>query len=338
MFAKYFTPHIGGVERHVSSVASVLCKKGASVTVITEKYDENLSDDEFLGKVMVLRFDYPKIKFAGLLLIWFKLFSHYLDEIKRADIVHIHDVFIWYLPFRFLFPNKPVYVTFHGYPSFPLSRKAIFYQKMAEKLTGGNICVGSFIEKWFGTRPSFVTYGGVDFKKFHPVTNEEMIYDAVYLGRLDDQSCFLKYLDAFKILLKKKLRFKLLVLGDGKYKSKIKESKNLVYKGAVEDPFHFIQKSRFAFVSGYLSILEALACKKLVFAMFDDPLKEDYLKMTPFYKSIVVCNSSSELARYVEFYTLNPNEAEKKIEPGYKWVKKQTWDKLADTYLTLWKT
>jgi hypothetical protein len=72
--------------------------------------------------------------------------------------------------------------------------------------------------------------------------------------------------------------------------------------------------------------------------MFDDPLKEDYLKMTPFYKSIVVCNSSSELARYVEFYIFNPNEAEKKIEPGYKWVKKQTWDRLADIYLTLWKT
>jgi len=32
--------------------------------------------------------------------------------LQNADIIHCHDVFYWYLPFRFLYPHKPVFTPF----------------------------------------------------------------------------------------------------------------------------------------------------------------------------------------------------------------------------------
>jgi hypothetical protein len=50
------------------------------------------------------------------------------DLIKEADIIHCHDVFFWYLPFRFLFPQKKVYIPFHGYEgNNPPNKRKIFF-------------------------------------------------------------------------------------------------------------------------------------------------------------------------------------------------------------------
>ena len=51
----------------------------------------------------------------------------------------------------------------------------------------GNICIGSFIRKWYKTEPSFVSYGGVNLDKFYP-TKIQTKYDAVFSSRLDEQT------------------------------------------------------------------------------------------------------------------------------------------------------
>lgn len=141
-------PHIGGVETHLREIGKCLSRKGHTVMVITGK-----------------QINYPKIKFIGLLFIWLWFFRN-RSVIEEADIVHCHDVFFWYLPFRFLYPKKPVYTTFHGYETaFPPSRKAVLIRKISEKLSWGNICVGDYIKKWYGTKPTFVTYGGINKMK-----------------------------------------------------------------------------------------------------------------------------------------------------------------------------
>jgi len=337
-FSRLFYPHIGGVETHLLNLSDELIKKCFDVVVVTSRFDKTLSSYEEKGGLKILRIDYPEIKFLGLFIIWFNLIFKHFDLISRADIVHIHDVFIWYLPFRLLFPHKGnVFITFHGYPSYPLSKKTIFYQRLAEKLTAGNICIGDFMKKWYGTSPNIISYGAVDSIRFKPVKVKDLLpYDAVFFGRLGEQTGILTYLKAVKMLQKKESSFKLLVVGDGKYKNKVLSMKGVSYSEPVENVSSFIQQSKFVFVSRYLSILEALASKKLVFAVYDNPLKEDYLKMSPFADWVVIENSPDMLVKKVEYFLENPKEANEKIEKGYKWAREQSWEKLTDDYLKLW--
>jgi glycosyltransferase involved in cell wall biosynthesis len=331
--SRLYHPHIGGVEKHVAKVAEVLSRRGHKLTIVTEKFEQKLKNKESLHGVKVVRFSYPKIKFVGLIYIWYWLIKNRW-LIGQTDLIHAHDVFVWYLPFRFLFPRKPVYVTFHGYEGFPVKTSAKFIRKISEKLSKGNMCIGDFIKKWYDTNPTRVLYGAVDIEKFKPQKQKKEKYDAVFSSRLDDQTGILTYLDAVKVLRKRGVQFQLVVLGDGKYR---KEAERVAKaKGFVQDPSPYFKQARFAFVSRYLAILEAFASKKLVFAVYDNPIKRDYLKMTPFAKWIVIEKSSKKLADKVSYFMKHPEKAERMKEAAYKWVREQTWDKLTDQYLELW--
>jgi len=252
--------------------------------------------------------------------------------IEDADLVHAHDVGIWYWPFRVFYFKKPFYMTFHGYEGYPVSFKSRFIRKISEKISLGNICIGDFMKKWYGTVPTIVSYGAVDRKKYKPDNKEKYPYDAVFLSRLDEQTGILTYIKAVKRLKD----FKLLVLGDGKYRKEAE--KNAEVEGFVKDTSKYFDKARFAFVSRYLAILEAFAAKKLVFAVYDTPIKKDYLTMAPFGKWIVVQKNSKKLAERINYYRFHKNKAEERINKAYNWVKDMTWDKMADNYLDLWTT
>jgi glycosyltransferase involved in cell wall biosynthesis len=155
----YYWPHIGGVEKHAERVASSMQRMGNKVTVLTEKYEYNLRTEELKNKVKIIRFEYPQIKYLGLLYIWFWLWKN-RHLIKQSDIVHCHDVFIWYLPFRFLYPKKPVYTTIHGLEwDDPLSFKSIWQKRLAVKLSTGAIGVGKFLEKYLKVKFDKMIYG-----------------------------------------------------------------------------------------------------------------------------------------------------------------------------------
>jgi len=324
---RLFWPHVGGVEKHVEGLSLSLRKKKHRVTILTEKFDKNLKEAEFVNGVKIVRFSYPKIKYLGLFYIWFWLLAN-KNLIDDSDVIHIHDVFIWYLPFRFLYPAKPVYVTFHGYEHYPLRLHYKLIRKLSEILSWGNICIGSFIGKWYGVRPSFISYGAVDTNLFKP-TETKPLYDAIYWGRLDEQSGFLNYLELIK---RKKL--KVLILGDGIYKERVAGLAEV--RGFVKGPHKYISMGRYAFVSRYLAIMEAFAAKRLVFANYDNPLKRDYLKMTPFLKWMIIEKSPRKLAEKIEYYSKRQDKANELIESAHNWVKTQTWEKLAGQYIKLW--
>ena len=139
---------VGGVEKHVQEVGRVLRARGYEVRVVDES--------EILEKEWLACRQWFK-KFY----IWQWLWQN-RAVIEKADIIHAHDVAFWYFPFRFLYPRKRFYVTFHGWEGkFPVPWKNKLVRKISEKLAWGNICVGDFIEKWYGTKPNAVTYGGV---------------------------------------------------------------------------------------------------------------------------------------------------------------------------------
>ena len=135
-------PEIGGVEKHVREVSLELQKKGHQVKVVSEK-DIN----------------YPHIKLIGLFAIWVWLFKN-RKLIEDSDVIHVHDIFVWYLPFRFLYIQKPVYTTFHGWEGvWPIPLMNIFQKWLAAKLSMGTIAVGDYIEKYYGVKASRITYG-----------------------------------------------------------------------------------------------------------------------------------------------------------------------------------
>lgn len=331
--SRLYFPHVGGVEKHVEKVCNVLKKRGHVVTIVTTKFKSKLINSESINGINVIRFKQGKVKYLGLIMTWYWFIKN-LKLIRDSDIVHCHDVFIWILPLRMLFPRKKIYVTFHGYESFPIKLHNIIIRKLTEILTNGNICIGEFIEKWYKTKSDIISYGAVDIKKFKPNKKKSYKYDAVFASRLDEHTGILTYLSAIKILNKNNIDFKLVVCGDGKYRKNtaaIAES-----KGFVKDVSRYYNNSKYAFVSRYLAILEAFASKKLVFAVYDNKVKEDYLKITPFKDWIVISDNPKELATQIEYYINNKGKEDKIVNNAYKWVTKMTWDKMVDNYINLW--
>lgn len=341
--SRRFYPEIGGVEKHIYELSQELIRQGHAITVIAENHGSK--DVEQRNGIKIIRVNAGNDDWFKKFRIWQQIWKH-RKLIKKSDIIHCHDVFFWYLPFRFLYPKKPVFVTFHGYESYPILGKAKLQHWLAEKLTRGNICIGDFIKKWYGTKPTFVAYGGVDSNLFAerayanrrvtPSTSsgKKMKESALFIGRLDAQTGILTYVKAYEILQKKHPKFVFTVVGDGEYRELI-EKKVKVF-GFQKDPEKYFQQHQFAFVSRYLSILEAFAARKLVFAVYDNPIKEDYLRMTPFAKFLIIENNPELLAKKIEYYLNHPQEEKKMISYAHKWVSNQTWEKMSKTYLNHW--
>lgn len=331
-FTRLFYPHIGGVEKHVLEISKILIENGYKIIVFTEQFDSKLKLTDNIGGIEIYRIPVGKNEWFKKFKIWFWLLLHQ-KLIKKADIVHVHDVFFWYLPFRFLYFLKPVYTTFHGYEGNNLpSKRSIFMHKLAEKFSWGNICVGNYIRKWYGTKPMFVIYGGINLNK---TQSSSVKLKIIFIGRLDEDMGISIYLKALEVLKNRKIDFRFEALGDGSLRKSV-EQYGKVY-GFVKDLNQYIQKADMVFASSYLSILEAMMYKKLVFAVYDNPLKEDYLKMAPFAKWIVIEDSSEKLAGKIEYFIQHREEKEKNVNKVYEWIKTQTWQKTVDTYLALWR-
>ncbi len=358
-FSRLFYPHAGGVERHVGEIGKRLVKMGHSVTVVTEKlpsskttpprspkghlggastetyntaYHSDSESAKMTGEIdgiRIVRFDGGKEGFWKKFRIWLWLFRH-RSLIVSVDIVHAHDVFFWYLPFRFLYPNKPVYTTFHGYETkYPPQKKAVLIRMISEKLSFGNICVGDYIRKWYGTTPTHKTYGGVEFSifnfQFSNKKNKKL--RILFIGRLEEDIGIRLYLQAIR-KIKETRDLEVTFLGDGSFRH---EAEKLGRVTAFQEKF--VVQTDVVFASSYLSMLSAMAVKKPVIAVYTNPLKKDYLTMAPFAKWITIVDSADQIVDQVQ----NLKSTNRKVELAYNWVKGETWEKVIDIYLKLWK-
>ena len=280
---RLYYPHIGGVENHVHEVKELLTAKGYKVTVISE-----------------VNIKYPHIKFLGLIYIWFWLFKN-RRLIEDSDVIHIHDVFIWYFPFCLLYPKKLVFTTLHGHESdFPRNKISVFQKRLAVKLSNGTFGVGKFLEKYLHVTFNKIIYGAADLQKG---TFKKQKDQLIFVGRLEENTGLWKFLDWLKTNPKYKVDF----CGDGPLR---KECEKYGKVHGFTDPNQYYKKAEYCVPGGYLAALEALSygCKLKLF--WNNKVKEDYWKMSPFYKL--------------------------KGEKLKSWAKKQTWDKLADEYLDLY--
>jgi len=162
-FARRFYPSIGGVEKHVLEISKRLIAKGNKITVVTEwsKGDGEFKGFEEYGGIKIYRILITTSEKKKKFQIWKWLWENRI-LIKEADIIHCHDVFYWYLPFKFLYPKIKVFTTFHGYEgSEPPKLNQILSHKMAGWLSNGSIAIGDFHQKWYGVKSEIVSYGAV---------------------------------------------------------------------------------------------------------------------------------------------------------------------------------
>lgn len=343
-----FYPNVGGVEKHIAEISKVLAAKGFEITIITEaakktNWHSNAGSATFTGKSKNIRIIEIQARNEGKLkkfLIWFDLIK-YINILSSSSLVHCHDVFYWYLPFRFLFPFKNVYTTFHGYEGNNMpNKKSILMHKIAEVLSHGNICVGDFLKKWYGTKPTFVTYGAVD-KKIFGIKNKRSRSNkkAIFIGRLVEETGAKKYVQALKLLKDKGVDLEVDFYGEGSLEDELKKySKDnklsVTLKGWAMNIEDVLDGYEYFFCSRYLSVLEAMAVNKPIFAEYNNAIKEDYLRMAPFAKYISISETPDQITQSLYNYMRGSEKLD--VESAYKWVKDKDWEYMANLYLRLW--
>jgi glycosyltransferase involved in cell wall biosynthesis len=327
---RLYYPHIGGVEKHIANLSSELIKQGHKVTVLTTQHEKNLPGRENILNVDVIRFEQPNIKLFGLFYTWYWLFRH-RTLIGKSDIVHIHDVFIWYWPFKILYRRSKVFVTFHGqWGKFPIQLADLIQKKIGAKLSNGVITIGKYINKNYRIASNMVSYGAG--YKISKETNKQKII--AYVGRLDQNTglpLFLALLNhKDKTFLKE---YKVVFCGEGELRGECEEFGKVL---GWSDPAKLYAKSKFIFASGYLTIIEALTNRCLVIAGYNHNLQKDYYELTHFNKFVFASDKPDKLLQRIELLNQNPTEAKKIIKMGYNWAIRQTWSKLAQSYQNLW--
>ncbi len=363
--ASSFYPSIGGVETHALEVSKEMVKRGHKVTIITEdkfpdKHSRQRSDSKAKNKkktdlstffirkkisvtsspasqkvdqINIYYFKFGQQNFLKKFRIWYMLLRN-ISIFEQADVIHCHDVFIWYLPLKFLLFQKKVFTTFHGYEAvFPPTEKAKLIRKISNSLSRGSIMVGAFIEKWYGTKSDYITYGGVIKRKREKVAIKSLnsVIKILLIGRLEKDIGIQVYKDTLRKLTDRGIRFTFTVCGQGSLGQGLEQYGEVL--GFVKDVSPYIKKADIVFASSYLSMLQVLQLGTPVFATYTNPLKHDYLRNSPFERYITITDSAEDLSRKVARFTPNLQ----KLKSAASWANSQTWEKVADIYIELWQ-
>jgi glycosyltransferase involved in cell wall biosynthesis len=335
-----YWPAVGGVEKHLEGVIEALgeLRKDFQFTVITEKHHADLPESEMHLGVQILRLlllpaKNPNIKKS----IWDGMTKH-LKVLQSADVIHVHDVFFWLLPFLPRLFNKKIFITFHGYePPGPPNWRQRFWHQYAELFSDGNICIGGFHQKWYGVEPTQISFGAVDsIKEKSPAKHTQNKF--VFVGRLEEDTGIWAYLQAFSQYVKKypNDQHALDIAGDGPLRMQLEqfvrdEKLPVHFLGQIKVSPNFYTGYQASFVSGYLTILESLAAGIPVISTYSTQLKKDYLSNTPFAEWIDVAAPGEELlAAMTNHHQLD--------HQGRDWANEQSWTVLAKQYLQLWET
>jgi glycosyltransferase involved in cell wall biosynthesis len=318
----FYHPHIGGVEKHTEGLSKLLLKEGHTITIITSKHDTTLDNYEVINTVKVYRILTPKIKLVGLLIIWLQMLKHVKLFIK-ADVVHAHDVFVWVLPIRLLQFSVPFTITLHGWEGkWPILRQNILLKQFTNKLSSGSLAIGNYISEYYRLTPSAVSYGATDIPAESITKKPKTI---LYVGRLSPDTGLPLFLKAAKDLKGYNIEF----CGDGPLRQECEKIGTL--HGFV-DPQKYLIRSQYCIASGYLTILEALANKCIVFTFYDNPLKKDYFAQSPLQSVVQSSGSTNEFL--IKFASLKKNKSKQKnlVTSGLKIARKHSWTKLRADY------
>lgn len=334
--ARLFTPHIGGVEKHVAELIKEHRKRGDSVVVITEQYMPALPPFETSDGLEIYRI--PKTRLGSKIELW-KWMWQRRPLFKNADIIHAHDVSWWLLP---LFPLifKKTFTTFHGWETkFPIPIKnklqRFFYAALSKK----TIHVGDWIREFYWDKPSAVTYGGFTSTKNNsePLFPEGNELQITFLGRLEPDNAvpeYLKLLEELKAKLPNK-NIKVTWIGDGSMHWHCQKWGEVT--GLTAETTKHLKKANLVFAASYLSIIEAQSLGKIVVALHDLPLKKRYLKTYPGAGQMIAAGSPEAAAKQVLSVLKNKTLFNKMSLGAAEFAGRQTWEKVFQTYEKIWQ-
>ena len=342
-FCRLFYPHIGGVEKHIFELSLVLLRLGYKVSVVTELFDRSLPQVQVYRGITIHRIPITSSQKQKKFQIWKWLFFH-KDLVKQADIVHCHDVFYWYLPFRFLYPSKKIFTTFHGYEGSSLpTLRAIVIHRLAKFCSLGTINVGDYLAKWYRTAAEYVTYGAVrlSIQRRKIVLRKKKTTHFLFIGRLEKETAIMQYLDIFERLQRRHSYLVLTVIGDGTLRKEavrfVKKRKiHVDFLGTVTNLKKHLSNCDFIFSPRYLTTLESFAYKKHVFTFFTNAIHRDCFALSPFLNWITLCGTVDEMVETVSYSLSGKDIHNQQIKHAFSWVKQQSWEKLSDQYISLW--
>lgn len=341
--APKFFPSAGGVEKHILELSKRL--KSSYKTTIFVPSDSNENIVTYYQGVKIIRYHHLKTHPKSILrnLAFFK---EYYKDFYNADIVHCHDYEVFFNSYfltRCCFFWKKCFITFHGWEGvYPPNLRSIVLRRLANFMTNGNICIGEYIPKIFGVTPSYISYGAVS-TSLSPSGFDSSLYhdiDFLYVGRFENDTGVLQYMEFLEFFSKKNCGLRIVFCGDGSLKeSLIAKSKginaNITFPGWVDDIDKYYRRSKFVLTSGYLAILEAWVNKKIVIAVYDNPIKESYLKTLPNYEEKIIILDQEDYEK-TEYLINNNSFTEKLKVKSHSWAINQTWEKMAEKYERLW--
>ncbi|MBU0974280.1 glycosyltransferase family 4 protein [Patescibacteria group bacterium] len=330
--AKYYLPHLGGVEIHLKEINSLLIKMGHEVTVVTLKHNSKLADSAICNGVKVIRIpDDVEQR-------WEFIKSH-KDTFLEADVIHVHDVFWWIMPIYKLI-RKKIFITFHGWETkYPVRFNAKLQRYVYSKLSRGSIHVGAWIQKFYFDKPSYITYGGINAKRLTKSGKKNHIQDdfqisIAFIGRLSNDNEVEKYIQTVGILKTKGYKVNITWIGDGEYRQKCEKLGEVT--GFVKNISKYLVNKDLIFSSSYLSILEAQLIGNNVCSFYSNNLKKAYLESFPGSKYLLIANTPESMISKITLLFDSPkSENQSKIE-AREFAKQQTWGKALNIYLKLW--
>jgi glycosyltransferase involved in cell wall biosynthesis len=266
----------------------------------------------------------------------------------NPKVIHFHDTIIYpVLPFlSSLGLLKKTYITFHGWEGVcpPMPRVVNRRRKIASAIKG-SIAIGAFIEKWYGTKSNYISYGGVDVERYGMIKQSGCDPNELrigYFGRFEPDTGLLEVVEAVQNCnrqLNQKVRLDL--YGAGSLRDRLcalnEEEAVVTPLPIAKDPSAVLAKYSIVIASGYLTILEALCAERIVFAQYNNELREDYLRMHPAASSIFICKETGDFVAGILRCLSDPAGVAAKSKVGWDWAKRQSWEKVAATYTELWR-
>ncbi len=241
----------------------------------------------------------------------------------NPDLVIAHD-FVSFIPDI----KIPQITVFHGWEGRVPPDEAVIKRRLeVEKLSSATIAVGDYIRRWYKQSPSLVIYGGVKSVDCVPTPGKKKL---LYIGRLaPDCSPHL----FFQALKKTRNIFTLDVCGDGPLRGNLERTAEelgieVKFHGFVNNVDDYIKGSDIVLTSGYLSILEGYINKRPVVSVYDNSLKEDYLKLMPC--SPFACGTSFEVSERLDFiWERGTGEL---VDINYQFAMGNNWSRVVGKY------
>jgi glycosyltransferase involved in cell wall biosynthesis len=334
-------PSIGGVERHILELTAEMIADGHQVTLIAPGKQLSELKDKHQAESKRIQLHTSNIKLLNGFIGGLSLGIH-LPILLNADVIHYHDYQplwrwgLWLHPLLRL-AGKRIFITFHGWEGhFPPSSIARFRRRFIAAIVDGSLAIGHYISKWYATNSAVISYGGVRLPSLEPHCGDY----ALFVGRLERDTGILQYLEAFSQAHQEARHLRLIVCGDGSLRTQVQSLATDLgieaqFLGAVSDPTPYYREARMVFASSYLAILEAFSFGKSVIAIYDNPLKQDYLCLIPKSEQMMwICGDIPELSKAIQ--RINSTPINSRSIKANKFAQENSWSHVKQAYYKLW--